>query len=238
MICDDEFSIFALTNSHTMINEALIARMRDHFLARKVKNEEKRMFGGVAFMIRGNMCVGVTNKGELMVRIHPDEHAKAIKKPGARPMEYGHGPMPGFLFITEEGSTADSDLHGWIELCLKYNAMMPEKKAGEKKSTKKKVVAVKSPTKKAAPKKAVIKKELAKKVIAKKTATKKSVVKKGTVKKTVAKKTIVKKASAKKFDAKKVDAKKSVAKKAAANKSVAKEVAAKKTMAKKGAAKR
>ncbi len=172
------YFIFATTKSNHMKNEALVERMRDYLFAKNVTNEEKRMFGGVAFMIRGSMCVGVTNKGELMVRIHPEEHAAAIKKSGARSMEYGRGPMPGFLFIDERGCTTDKDLRGWIELSLKYNAILPEKQSGEKKNSTKTVVAKKSGAKNIVSRKVAAKKVVAKKTVVQKATTAKSVKKK------------------------------------------------------------
>lgn len=109
-------------------NEALCDRIRDSFLARKLKNEEKKMFGGSAWMVRGNMTVGVTNKGEFMVRIHPDEQEAALKKPGARIMEFTGRPMKGFLFISEKGTEKGKDLEAWIDMALRYNKTLPEKK--------------------------------------------------------------------------------------------------------------
>ena len=120
------------------MNPILQSRIADMLLSKKVRAEEKKMFGGVAFMVRGNMTVGVTNKGEFMVRIAAYQHEAAVKKPGARTMEFTGRPMKGFLFISEKGYTKDSDLEMWIDIAMKYNASLPEKKAKEKKSAVKK----------------------------------------------------------------------------------------------------
>lgn len=91
-------------------------------------------------MVRGNMTVGVTNKGEFMARIHPDEQEVALKKPGARMMEFTGRPMKGFLFISEKGFEKDNDFEAWIDMAMRYNKALPEKekKTVKTKSTKKK----------------------------------------------------------------------------------------------------
>ena len=59
---------------------------------------EKKMFGGLAFMLHGNMCVGVTND-DLMVRVGPEQHAELLALPHARPMDFTGRPMKGFVFV-------------------------------------------------------------------------------------------------------------------------------------------
>ncbi|MFN0032156.1 MAG: TfoX/Sxy family protein [Flavobacteriales bacterium] len=109
------------------MNESLAQRLRDQLIARKIKNEEKKMFGGICFMVRGSMSVGITNKGEFMVRIDPDEQTTALKKKGARIMDFTGKPMKGFLFISEEGFVKDTDLESWVDMAMRYNVMLPEK---------------------------------------------------------------------------------------------------------------
>ncbi len=151
------------------MNESLLERLRDQLLSKKVRHEEKKMFGGVCFMVRGNMTVGTTNKGEFMVRIHPADQQAALKKKGARIMEFTGRPMQGFLFVSEQGYTNDKDLDYWVDLAMKYNTTLPEKIKEPKKPTSnktKKTVSKTAVVKKIAPKKAATKKSVQKKTAA------------------------------------------------------------------------
>ena len=61
--------------------------------------EEKKMMGGLTFMVDEKMCVGIV-KDDLMARIAPEEYEFALKKPGSRPMDFTGRPMPGFIFVS------------------------------------------------------------------------------------------------------------------------------------------
>ena len=76
-------------------DEGLAQRLRDYFFERE-NVVEKKMFGGLAFMVNGNMSVGVTNKGDLMVRVGKDGHDDALAQPHARPMDFTGRKMTGF----------------------------------------------------------------------------------------------------------------------------------------------
>jgi TfoX/Sxy family transcriptional regulator of competence genes len=76
---------------------------------------EKRMFGGLCFMLDGKMCVGIV-KDELMVRVGAERHAEALKKPHARPMDFTGRPMTGFVYVAPEGLESDRELEGWVDL--------------------------------------------------------------------------------------------------------------------------
>jgi TfoX/Sxy family transcriptional regulator of competence genes len=88
---------------------------------------EKKMFGGVAFMLNGNMCFGVV-KDDLMVRVGPERHEKALSLPNARPMDFAHRPMKGFVFVDSKGWSKDATLKKWLEMGLEYAASLPKKK--------------------------------------------------------------------------------------------------------------
>ncbi|WP_029040859.1 TfoX/Sxy family protein [Cucumibacter marinus] len=88
---------------------------------------EKRMFGGLAFMLNGNMLCGYTNKGDFMVRVGKDLEAEARSLPGARDMDYTGKAMAGFLFIDEETLTEDSALARWIALSTRFVGTLPPK---------------------------------------------------------------------------------------------------------------
>lgn len=88
---------------------------------------EKRMFGGVAFMLNGNMMCGYTNKGVLMVRIGKELEAEARKLPGARDMDFTGKKMGGMLFVDEQAIESDAQLQDWLTLCYKYASSLPPK---------------------------------------------------------------------------------------------------------------
>jgi len=88
--------------------------------------EEKKMFGGIAFMHRGHMCVGVVGK-ELMLRVGPDGHEDALKRPHARPMDFTGKPMKGFIYVAPKGFHADKDLNAWVGRAVKFVKSLPTK---------------------------------------------------------------------------------------------------------------
>lgn len=117
----------------TMPHDPLFERrIAEALLARAVKAEPKKMFGGVAFMVRGHMTVGITNKSDLMVRFEGARHAEIAKWPGTKPMTFGKGDMRGFLFVDPAAVQTSAMLGRWIDLALAHNAMLPEKKDGAK----------------------------------------------------------------------------------------------------------
>jgi len=81
---------------------------------------EKKMMGGLTFMVDGKMCVGVVGE-DLMVRLDPSAHDEALRRPGARPMDFTSRPMRGFVFVGREGTAAARDLARWIDLALAFN---------------------------------------------------------------------------------------------------------------------
>jgi TfoX/Sxy family transcriptional regulator of competence genes len=87
---------------------------------------EKKMFGGIAFMVRGHMSVGIV-KDALMVRVGAEEHQKLLRRPHARPMDFTGRPMKGFLFVDSAGLESDADLEQWIAHGVEYAASIPAK---------------------------------------------------------------------------------------------------------------
>jgi hypothetical protein len=84
------------------------------------------MFGGVAFLIRSNMCVGVVGD-ELMVRVGPDAYDEAVRQPHARKMDFTGRPMKGFVFVGVEGFELDADLRRWVAHGVEFAASLPAK---------------------------------------------------------------------------------------------------------------
>ena len=133
-------------------------RIAEVLKAQGVRAEHKRMFGGVAFMVNGNMAVGITNKGDFMVRFDGARHEEILQWPGAKPMTYGHGKMKGFLFVEPDAVTSRSALDKWVKLSLEYVKAMPKKSAKPAAKAASKKVA-KAAAKKAAPKKKAAKRK-------------------------------------------------------------------------------
>jgi len=102
-------------------DEVLEERIRRFFNARRVKHEAKRMMGGLCFMVKGKMCVGV-EKNRLMARIGPEAYEDALTRKGCRPMDFTDRPMRGFVFVELEGLKSESDLAFWLELARAYNS--------------------------------------------------------------------------------------------------------------------
>lgn len=100
-------------------NEQLAEKVRKT-LARHPKAEEKKMMGGLTFMVNGKMCVGVLND-DLMIRLDPDIYDQALKRRGAREMEFTGRPMKGFVFVDSNGTTSKKELDYWIGLALDFN---------------------------------------------------------------------------------------------------------------------
>lgn len=101
-------------------DEDLAARVRRYFGARRLPVEEKRMMGGLCFMVRGKMCVGV-EKERLMARIGPEREAEALARRDCAPMDFTGRPMRGFVFVSRDGFTRDDDLDYWLGLALEFN---------------------------------------------------------------------------------------------------------------------
>lgn len=109
-------------------DEKLASRVRDSFKKKGVAASEKRMIGGLCFLVKDKMCVGIANEG-LLARVGPDNYATSLKKKGCRPMELGGRTMKNYVLVTHPVLTTDASLDYWVELCLEYN---PKAKASKK----------------------------------------------------------------------------------------------------------
>ena len=106
-------------------SETLAQRIRS-VLADQPGTRERKMFGGVAFMVNGNMCCGVI-KDDLMVRVGPDRHEEALALPHARPMDFTHRPMKGMVYVDPVGVVADAALVEWVQRGLEFALSLPPK---------------------------------------------------------------------------------------------------------------
>lgn len=104
------------------------AEIADRVLKKMVGREglnERKMFGGIAFMLNGNMCFGVTND-DLMVRVGADGLEDALDQPHARPMDFTGRPMKGFVFV-DAGAVGDRVLRQWIQRGVTFAESLPAK---------------------------------------------------------------------------------------------------------------
>lgn len=88
--------------------------------------EERRMFGGVAFMHMGNMAVGVS-EDDLMVRVGPDAYEEALSEPGVGEFAKTGRPMKGWVLVSAQNIANDDDLRDWVEVGLDFAASLPPK---------------------------------------------------------------------------------------------------------------
>jgi TfoX/Sxy family transcriptional regulator of competence genes len=112
-------------------NEHLADRVRQA-LAGQRRVAEKKMMGGLTFMVNNKMCVGILND-DLMARIDPDVYEAALQRKGCREMDFTGKPMKGFVFVSPEGTRTANELAYWAGLALDFN-----KKAKASKKRKKK----------------------------------------------------------------------------------------------------
>ena len=87
---------------------------------------QKKMFGGVAFMLQGNMACGVL-KSDLMVRVPKDEYEAALAQPHVREMEFTGRPMRGFVVVSPEATDDDASLEDWVATGAAYALSLPPK---------------------------------------------------------------------------------------------------------------
>jgi TfoX/Sxy family transcriptional regulator of competence genes len=93
-------------------------------LAGKEGIAEKKMFGGIAFLLDGNMLIGVVDD-KLLVRAGPKQYDAALKRPHAGPMTLTGKPMRGFVTVEPAGFATGQDLRGWVSLALGYVRELP-----------------------------------------------------------------------------------------------------------------
>ena len=100
---------------------------------------EKRMFGGVAFLVRGHMSVGIVGD-KLMVRVGPEGHDRMIREPHAHAMDFTGKPMNGFVYVEPSGYESDVDLRRWVDRGVTYALSLPDKVPEERVKARKRSV--------------------------------------------------------------------------------------------------
>lgn len=105
-------------------DEKLAARVRAALKGKKAA--EKRMFGGIAFMVRGHMTCGVI-ADKLMVRVGPEGYDDALKLPCAAPMDFTGKPIRGMVYVAAEGTDTIPRVKAWVARALEFNATQKAK---------------------------------------------------------------------------------------------------------------
>lgn len=109
-----------------MAYDEILAERTRAYLADNPEIVEKKVFGGVAFMLRGNMAVGVSND-ELMVRVGKEHHDEAISQSGVRMFDMSGRPMRGWLLVSPDVLKSHEGLARWIDTGLDYAGSLPPK---------------------------------------------------------------------------------------------------------------
>ena len=107
-------------------DEELADRIRE-LIGDKTRPTEKKMFGGLAFLIGGNMAVAASGQGGLLVRVDPAQSDKLVTTTGARPMEMRGRPMQGWLRVDSDNVRTKRELARWVRLGVGYARSLPPK---------------------------------------------------------------------------------------------------------------
>ena len=107
------------------IDEAVAGRIRKA-LTESPDVVEKRMFGGIAFMVRGNMCCGVIGD-RLMLRVGPKGYESALSRPHVSAMDFTGRPMKGMVYVEAAGFASPMDLEKWVERAMEFTLSLPAK---------------------------------------------------------------------------------------------------------------
>lgn len=106
-------------------DEGVAQRLREVFEGRD-DIVDKKMFGGIAFVHRGNMCCGIVND-VLMARVGPDAYEKALSRRYAGEMDFTGKALTGFMYVNPAGFAEDDELREWVTLCEKFTGALPAK---------------------------------------------------------------------------------------------------------------
>jgi len=107
-------------------DEQLAERIRAHLAAGPAVTE-MRMFGGLAFLVGGNMAVAASGQGGLLVRVDPERSDELAERPGVEPMRMRGREMRGWLLVDSDEVVTDEALAGWIERGMGYARTLPSK---------------------------------------------------------------------------------------------------------------
>jgi hypothetical protein len=107
-------------------DEELADRVRGVLASAGVRPAEKKMFGGLSFLIGGNMCCAVLG-ADLLARVGPAAAGGALAEPATRPFDMGRGPSKAWVVVAPDGIATDQDLSAWVGRALAYATSLPAK---------------------------------------------------------------------------------------------------------------
>jgi TfoX/Sxy family transcriptional regulator of competence genes len=107
-------------------DENLAKRIRQLLKSQEALTE-KKMFGGLAFMLGGKMCCGVLND-DLVARVGAESYEKALKAPHVRPMDFTGRPMKGYVYVGKAATRSDRGLKVWLGQCVVFTSSLSERK--------------------------------------------------------------------------------------------------------------
>jgi hypothetical protein len=106
-------------------DSALAARVRAQ-LGQRPGLVEKKMFGGLGFLLNGNMCCGV-HGNEMIIRLAPEQTDEALRRPHTRVFDLSGRPMKGWILVQPEGLATDAALAKWVQTGVEYAESLPPK---------------------------------------------------------------------------------------------------------------
>lgn len=106
-------------------NQDLADRIAD-VLSEMAETTQKKMFGGIAFMVNGHMCCGIANDA-LMLRVGPEIYAETLEQPHVRQMDFTGRPMKGYIYVDPEGLATKKALKKWVAMGVRFVQSLPPK---------------------------------------------------------------------------------------------------------------
>ncbi|MEM9692917.1 MAG: TfoX/Sxy family protein [Myxococcota bacterium] len=108
----------------------------DQALARRIRRRigehpdvtEKHMFGGLAFLVRGNMAVAASHTGQMLLRFDKSQHRIVVAHPEVAPMKMGRRKMTGWAYLSPGGCRDESLFQNWVDRCFVYAQALPPKR--------------------------------------------------------------------------------------------------------------
>lgn len=116
-----------MIRSIRMAYDGILARRLRALLADEDAVTEKKMFGGLAFLLNGNMCVSASRTGGLLVRIDPAETGAVIAQPHVTLMRMRGRTMDGWIIVAPEGVKTKRELAVWVKRCVAFVKTLPPK---------------------------------------------------------------------------------------------------------------
>ena len=107
-------------------DEQLAGRVRGVLAAAGMTPTEKKMFGGLSFLVNGNLCCGVMGP-DLLARVGPQVAGEALAEPATRPFDMGRGASPGWVVVAPGGIATDEALTSWVDRARAFATSLPPK---------------------------------------------------------------------------------------------------------------